>query len=736
MAKTNNSKSVDKLASYWSPPTQVAGSDKGPGDPLLCIASTYTFEARFLEDDLLPRFLGLRFDNTESERPFVVEREDRLGTARVCVLVDADHVDPNQTTLRWDQLPVHVPAGVQHSKVVVLLWERLARLIVSSANLSKRGYRRNREVASVLDFYNDAASAPRKIITDVMQFFRSITPGISAASGAIERFKEGAETTLRRIRGWGNMALDFTQRDWPKVYFVPGIPSAFTGKMRSPVDQVVEIWGDRPAHKICVLTPFVGTATDNTDPVISILLKINHRMCDGYLAVPGRQSQKDSETMVVNLPKRFRDAWASAWGIEPIELETYVVPPFREDEKIQRDLHAKAIFVTDHHRQLLLCGSSNFSAHGMGVGVVNVEPNLCYVDQCNDKRDEYLDFRLPVDWQRDRCDDPIWPDEPLPLDEDVPSHAAKIPPVFQWASYNQKEAKLTIGLDLKERLPAEWSIFLPGEKSADSPSLADQNRYPIVPDTGILEIQLPEIMKRASIACLRVNWTTPDGGNESGLLSVQVSKVEDLLPPDEFTSLRVDSIIACLVSGRDPAEWVEAQENQKPLLSQSSDAAVESLRAVDTSGYALYRIRLLGRALASLGERILKTVPTREAMTYRLVQDPLGPKSLIEALFKELESATQEQKHPRDFPEILFTLSEIALTVAHTGQKVHVGTETRGQDLRPLFRSVIASLFAKMGELESRDGKQLKKLSHYIGSVKAECHSLIGNSEAGEQNVS
>src|SRR6266540_65645 len=149
---------VRTLAESWTAP---AASPAGEvGRPLICIVSTYTFHASFLESELLPRFLGLKFDETEGVRPFVVEREQALATARVGVLVDANHFDPSQSTLRWDQLPVRVPGGAQHSKIVMLIWENCARLIVSSANLTRSGYRKNREVAGVIDFFDDENSAP------------------------------------------------------------------------------------------------------------------------------------------------------------------------------------------------------------------------------------------------------------------------------------------------------------------------------------------------------------------------------------------------------------------------------------------------------------------------------------------------------------------------------------------------------------------------------------------------
>src|SRR5262245_36147530 len=118
------------LASRWSAPDGLPETVGQAGEPLICLATTYTFHAALFEGDLLPRFLGLKFDSTEEERPFFVEREQALGTASVCVLVDQEQVDAAQTSLRWDQVPVRIPGGVQHAKVVLLAWERCVRLLV------------------------------------------------------------------------------------------------------------------------------------------------------------------------------------------------------------------------------------------------------------------------------------------------------------------------------------------------------------------------------------------------------------------------------------------------------------------------------------------------------------------------------------------------------------------------------------------------------------------------------
>ena len=138
------------------------------GAPVSCIASTFEFDAAFFETELLPRFLGLKFDHTENELTFLIEREEQLATISAAVLVDIHKTDPGQSTLRWDQIPISVAgsAAIQHAKIVLLVWENFARLIVGSANLTRWGYRRNREVFAALDFYDHSDSLPSVVIND------------------------------------------------------------------------------------------------------------------------------------------------------------------------------------------------------------------------------------------------------------------------------------------------------------------------------------------------------------------------------------------------------------------------------------------------------------------------------------------------------------------------------------------------------------------------------------------
>ncbi|MCX6922603.1 MAG: hypothetical protein NT154_05220 [Verrucomicrobia bacterium] len=81
---------------------------------------------------------------------YFVEREEKLAQL-VCAaaLIDQHHAKGSRN-LRWDLLSARVHNGILHAKISVLLWSQHARLVVSSANLTPDGYRRNHEVFGIL----------------------------------------------------------------------------------------------------------------------------------------------------------------------------------------------------------------------------------------------------------------------------------------------------------------------------------------------------------------------------------------------------------------------------------------------------------------------------------------------------------------------------------------------------------------------------------------------------------
>ena len=742
MAKTKENSDVKPLGASWSPPSVVPGTDQGPGHPLVCLATTYTFSATLLETELLPRFLGLQFDPTEREPAFLVEREDALEKVTAAVLVDQSKVDNHQTTLRWDQIAVRVPQAIQHAKVVVLAWERMVRLIVGSANLSIPGYRHNREVVGVLDFFDYSESPPRVVLDEALDFLRQVLTFAAAEPRVIARVHNGIEATNRRMRKWDRMPREFTPREYPKVHFVPNLPRPGGGVARSVLKQVKDVWGGRTARDIRVVTPFVGNPDSKFEHLVGELAELPHlRSTEVKLAVPGVKSEVAHTHRVVMLPCTFRDAWMRAWKCDAADMPVCVVIPEANhgDRLVERPLHAKGVFLSDGDLSLLCCGSSNFSASGMGVGRANIEANLVYLDRTDSALDDScLEYRLPVDWAGDQARHISWSESPEVSEEDLEVIASLIPAVFLWATFNPVSATLLVRLDVNQPLPKTWSLRL---HHAGLPVLASNEQYTAAPDDGQLTIALPGELLGFPVTTLRVLWHDGEKKGEA-LLPVQVADRKLLPPPAALQSLTSEAILACILSGCDPAEWVDREMSRVSgrVASPPIDPGLDPHRFHDPSGLALYRVRRLGRGLAAMGQRIVKTVRTPEAVEYQLHRHPLGPMCFTEAIVREAvtdSSVASKMDHAR----LVFSMLEIGLMMAHAGKRLHVQRQSGEADHRPCFRRAVTRVLQQaeglMQTVASADGdaRISDNLLRYRDSVKQQAVDLLAGLHCEEEVV-
>ena len=121
------------------------------------LLTTFNFEIGFFEKAVLSRLL-------------------RNDIRKVSVFVDAkeltkslESASPGAIGQRYVVNPVFMQSSF-HPKIILLLGEKKARLIVSSANLTLSGYCINNEVFDCVD-YNNEQPGFRNIIFDTIQFF-------------------------------------------------------------------------------------------------------------------------------------------------------------------------------------------------------------------------------------------------------------------------------------------------------------------------------------------------------------------------------------------------------------------------------------------------------------------------------------------------------------------------------------------------------------------------------------
>lgn len=713
------------------------------GEPVACLATTFEFKASLFEEELLPRFFGLKFDHTENDASFRSELEEALQMTPVTVLVDASRFDPSQTTLSWDQIPIAVPGGIQHAKIVVLAWERLVRVILGSANLTLPGYRRNRELFAALDFWNNwnkVRSTPIRVLNDVLDLLKLISTWSRAAPATVDRCQETVDRIRTGASRWSQTPRDFTPRERPRVRLVATHPKATRQPARSSLGEVIELWGDRRAEHITVVTPFVSPNADgDRDSVIDKLLDVPRtRDCDGWLVAPSLPTAAEVDSNCIPMPANFAAAWQNAFSgtrsawVLPIPLHVEGV------DKTDRVLHAKAVHIEGDSDELLLIGSSNFTPRGMGLGVYNIEANLAFEDRAHEVRDgqKFADrLGLPVSWNEGISVDEAQWQEPDKPPEDEPPNEPIVPDFFKWAAYSQKKGRLRIGLDRSRTEPHSWSITLPS--SGDDRELILFRSVESSEKTADeLTMIFEEASRGISLVAINVVWQhADDPQSHTAKLAVAVESKDDLLPTSEFRALSADAIIDCLISGKSPAEWCDHQR-KRSKKSARKDAALDSLRTVETSGYLLYRVRRFGRALAGMAERIERTAIFPDAIRYRLFKDPLGPISLAEMIVPREDKGVVGWLNNLETEHRVFLIAEILLTVGELRQRTKrraVRREERAA-LR-LFDEATQRLAALLDEVISSadDGVFATNLTGYVADVKA--RSLVVVQPTDEETV-
>ena len=683
----------------------------GIGGPVTCLTSTFTFHASLFENDLLPRFLGLRYDQTERENVFVLEREGRLSEVTVAVFVDAVQVDGGQSTGRWLQVPVALSQGCQHSKVTLLVWEKFIRIIVASANLTVPGYRKNREMASAFDFFDGEESAPRELLNEALDFFHDELLHYGKMPPATsQKLREAVDQARATLKGWRRVPT--ADEKLPSVSFVPVLPKRNGRTARNALKRVVEIWGSRRASYVTVMTPFNGDSPEAVKKTLEALGAIPRtKSALGSLIVGGHVDEGDKNRLVADLPSWFRDEWINHWQ----ETAVYVVPQVRDDEAIpSRKLHAKALLVQSDDRTLLLCGSSNFTPRGLGLGTYNIEANLCFLVR-DKKHAENLEDSLPVDWVADEARDAKWDDDTKPTADESAADAIAVPAIFCWATYHDRTGVLTIGLNrdgssgTPNAFPERWSIRL----AVDEPALFSETSSAL--DGDRISLTLEALRQARRVTSILVDWVDSEGHTHQGRLPTLVADDDELLAPEEFRALTSDGILDCLLSGRNPFEWVGLRSGKT-----KSDARYifDPLKEIDTRDFVLYRTRRLGRALAALSQRLCSTLRTTTALRYRLQQDPIGPLMFAKALVHDAGSANEALK-----TATIFALIELTLSLAHVGNKI----DPKGKlGIAALFRNAIAQIQQLREEFAQTTGATSASLTDYGLKVGEECARVLG----------
>jgi hypothetical protein len=653
------SKSKRKDREAMRKPLDLWQAPEGAGEPLICLATTFTFDAQFFEVECLGRFLQMDTHPSETEAVgYLIEREEKLASVRACVFADRRHAQTKES-LRWDVLPVVVPRAAQHAKLSVLCWADRVRVIIGSGNLTEPGYRKNLEVFGCLEASREEAGQVREILSCV-DFFEVVAEhslGDETRPGPKRRVLDALADLRAHVGGW-------PQASERGARAVP----IFGGANQSIFSQLSQVWpGGSPPRAAKVLSPFFD-ATSNSSEVISglagVMAKRRPREMVFYFTA---EDLPEGRTRVLAPLELVRAAGELA------DVKVCEVPPEQVGEI--RPLHAKMLSLSNDEWRLFLVGSSNFTRPGYGLNdsAANLEANLAYIARGRDDEAKALEQVWPeVGRDLDVNDSGLlW--EPTFEKEGEEATAVALPSAFREALYDAGGGAPRLIITFGVGLPTRWRIKVPhGDEVISSDGWHD--------GAGEFVVEWGD---KAVPFVLHVQWQGA-GDEYAADWPVNVTELANLPPPEELRNLKLEELIEILSSTR-PLHVSAAHVLRKRKKHTTTDLQLDPHKRIKTETL-LRRTKRVAVALERLRERLERPVMNVEAFDWRL-RGPVGPMAVASAFRHE---AVSEE-------ESLFFLAELALTLS----RVSVQKAAQGGLSQQQLRDRLGSAVAEIEELAS-----------------------------------
>lgn len=663
----------NSLLDAWKSPPEA-------GAPIGCFATSFTFDSVFFEEECLGRFLDLESDPSESAAAYIIEREEKLsGLVCAVALVDQHHCRGGRS-LRWDLLPARLRGGVLHAKVSILHWAGYTRIIIGSANLTPSGYRKNREVFAVLNYYTECET-PSICLKETIDFLRTTieqTCG-DVNTPSIQRCVDFFERVVADSRKWGEPEQGRAEVKAFTVFSAPG--------HQSVLNQIHDRWPyqQQPPCDAYVTSPFFDVGKENR-PAIE-MWKILRQRGNASLTFNVCGEINDNE-VVLQAPKSIINAQPTGRpGVETI-IELLNEYSGQDDEitKAYRPVHLKTIWLENDYGYAYLIGSSNFTSKGLGLDKQrNIEANLLFTtNRYNTLAPAYLngkelDEKIKKIWQETISDET---DEKL-------AGLALLPDGFRNAVYSCDSVQGgTLLLELGKDLPADWQVKLPGSHEVILTGVSWKASGCPTTNRILLKESIPP-------AGLEVSW--PAAGNATAWWPVNAQCGAVLPPPDELKSLSLDDLIEILGSARPLHQLIRRFQRRKANdIVAGGSAEIDPHKRVDTSGFIIQRTRRISWAFRAMREKLEKPYATKESLDWRLY-GPVGVQALVHAIDREGQSDSERA----------FLLAELGLELSRVkpGQALN---GLRPEDVSEKLRNFIKTLDVRAQAIQLSDTPDMR----------------------------
>lgn len=624
--KKKKTNSNGKLLEAWIPPD-------GSGEPVGCIVTSFTFSPVFFEEECLGRFLQLQSDASEDGPVYIIEREEKMAEIRcIAALVDAYHCK-GVRSLRWDLLAARIPKAILHSKISLLYWQNRIRVIISSANLTEDGYRRNTEIYGVIDFHV-GSNAPLSFLKDAIIYLKEVGgyafPGETVASPVRERWSQFLNAVEAQSTIWLNVKSAEKKSG-------PRIEAVFTGPGRKDAfSQVASFWPSNvPPESAIVTSPFFDPPGATNLPAQQLWATLKKRGRASVTFNLTGELEPNGESFVLHAPEEIMSA--QPVSRQDVKTEILVIETQDKENDIpSRPLHLKSYLFNGSGWLGYMIGSSNFTSKGLGlIHQSNFEANILYlVPQGPKSKDaEQLLSSVPHGNPLKKNIKLIWQPGVDDDQESPENYMVGLPGAFGQAIYKNDQHFQCVEFYFDDTPPSGWTIF----KNIDSEDvLYDFRAWAKDKEPNPIIIEWHEDIPPSGF---EIKW---NGLEKCAWWPVNVDKATSLPPPESLKDLPLEILINILTSAR-PLHLVLSNWIKKKHKTDDSGFVdpFNPHNRVDTSGFLLKKTFRVTSALTGLRKKIERPVPNEDALEWR-IRGPVGVYAVAKAISKEAGSPEEK----------------------------------------------------------------------------------------------
>lgn len=659
MAKRNRQKAKGTMLELWRPPTEA-------GDPLGCLATTFTFQPGLFDEQCLARFLEVESEPNREDLAFLLERETRLGAVYAGVLVDHTQAGVEHS-LRWDVLPVRIPNAKQHAKLSLLAWQNHVRILIASANLTEQGYRLNQEVCVAIESTPKVAQLDR--IGEACEFLRQLlafVPGAQPNAPEVRRASEFLEQVqvhvaswnpAKRVKGeWQHLVFSLTGREQNAAIGGPGFPaqSSLTEALTHCARR------DGAPDEAWIASPFFDVNEERdtaTESLCKSMARGSRRLINFCVPAVGEVNQ---EAVRLAAPASLRNT-----SMQFTETTTFDVLPQEDEEENHRPWHAKMLGLFrsgSNGYTALMIGSSNFTRAGMGLGNVrNAEANLLTIAEHIPRA--RLPGQIRQVWpEMDEVENPEqveWQGATAELVEEQRAASIAVPAGFLSVTYragDQRELLLRLAVD---KLPNDWSMLATGKNPKE---ILNAEKWQQQGCPEMIRVTWDALLPPDKIL---IQWTGNDSSSQEAFLPLNVEDAKMLPPPNELKEMTADEMLRILAAA-DPSAafraWAKRGQRDE-VFDEDLDAAtppdLDPLRRYELKSTFLRRVRSRARILAQLRSNLQWPVWGLQALEWRL-EGFIGIRPLAERVLREvLEGSASADEALLTLADLVILLTEV-----------------------------------------------------------------------------